>query len=381
MRIRCSGFLRFTPHPEPMRLRHLIVPLALFAGACSDAPAPHPEDSRGAPTLAETPRQIATTGLDSTLLAGALARADSLPNLYSFLVWRQGETFVEEYYQGRTAETPANIKSVSKTILATLAGIALAEGDLQSVDQSIAPFFAEYLTDEADPAKGEITLGNLLSMQAGLQSTSGRNYGRWVTSGNWVRFAITRPMVDAPGGRMQYSTGTSHLLSAVLTEATGMSTYAYAREKLAKPLGINIPPWTTDPQGIYFGGNEMRMTPRALLRFGEMILNGGEINDTRVVPEDWIRTSWEPRTQSRFNSHRYGYGWWIEEMAGLPVYFAWGYGGQYLFLVPDLELIVVTTSVADGAEGSGRHRRAIQEIVARQLVPAAIEGGAEAAIL
>ena len=364
-----------------MRLLPHILCLTLFVGACVDSPSPLPEEASSATAEAEFREPIATTGLDSLRTAEAVARAEALPNLYSFLVWRQGETFVEAYYQGRTAQTPANVKSVSKTILATLAGIALAEGHLESVDQPIAPFFAEYLTDEADPTKEEITLGHLLSMQAGLQSTSGRNYGRWVTSGNWVRHAITRPMVDEPGGRMQYSTGTSHLLSAVLTEATGTSTYAYAREKLAEPLNITIPPWTTDPQGIYFGGNEMRMTPRALLRFGEMILNGGEIDGVRVVPEEWIRTSWEPRTQSRFNSHRYGYGWWIEEMAGLPVYFAWGYGGQYLFLVPELELIVVTTSVADGAEGSGRHRRAIQEIVAELLVPAAIEGGVGAANL
>lgn len=364
-----------------MRLLILTSCLSLLASGCADTAPPHPEAPTVVQTATPSPERIATTGLDSTRVAAAIARAEALPNLYSFLVWRQGETFVEEYYQGRTPQTPANVKSVSKTILATLVGVALAEGRLESVDQPIAPFFTEYLTPESDPAIRDITLGHLLSMQAGLQSTSGRNYGRWVTSSNWVRHAITRPMVDEPGGRMQYSTGTSHLLSALLTEATGMSTYAYAREKLAEPLNVSIPPWTTDPQGIYFGGNEMRMTPRALLRFGEMILNGGEIDGRQVVPAEWIRTSWEPRTRSRFNSHRYGYGWWIEEMAGLPVYFAWGYGGQYLFLVPDLKLIVVTTSVADGAEGSGRHRRAIQEIVAQLLVPAAIEGGMEAATL
>src|SRR5690606_28437268 len=130
------------------------------------------------------------------------------------------------------------------------------------------------------------------------------------------------PMVEEPGGRMQYSTGTSHLLSAILTRATGRSTFAYAREMLAEPLGIDLRPWTTDPQGIYFGGNEMRMTPRDLLRFGELYLAGGELNGRRILSSDWIRRSWRPRTVSRYNPNRYGYGWWIKEAAGHPVYFA-----------------------------------------------------------
>src|SRR5690606_24379231 len=123
-----------------------------------------------------------------------------LPRLYSLLVWRQGEILSEQYFQGRGPETPANIKSASKNIIATLVGIALAEGHLASVDQPVTPFFDAHLDSAGVAARSGITLGNLLSMQAGLESTSGRNYGEWVTSPNWVRYAITRPMVEAPGG-------------------------------------------------------------------------------------------------------------------------------------------------------------------------------------
>ncbi|HEX6927051.1 MAG TPA: serine hydrolase [Longimicrobiaceae bacterium] len=348
--------------------------VATAAVACSDAR----RAPEGSPPEVAEEAPIRTVGLNSALLERAVIRASALPRLYSLLVWRQGEIETELYFRGRGPDTPANIKSASKTIIATLIGIAIEEGHLEGLEQPIVPFFAEYLTPEQESERAGITLRDLLSMQAGLESTSGRNYGAWVTSPNWVRYAITRPMVDQPGGRMQYSTGTSHLLSAIITEATGMSTYEYAREKLAEPLGIELLPWTTDPQGIYFGGNEMRMTPRQLLRFGELFLRGGEYGGQRIISQEWIRESWIPRTQSRFNSHRYGYGWWIKEARGHSVYFAWGYGGQYLFLVPDLELIVVMTSAADVSRDGG-HLRVLHSILDDDLIPAA-ERGARVAV-
>lgn len=353
-----------------------LLPVLLLLAACGGDTA---GESASTPPPPATPAEPArTTGLDSALLARARERAEALPRLYSQLVWRQGEILSEQYFQGRGPETPANIKSASKNIIATLVGIALAEGHLASVDQPVTPFFAAHLDSAGVAARSGITLGNLLSMQAGLESTSGRNYGEWVTSPNWVRYAITRPMVEAPGGRMQYSTGTSHLLSAILTEATGRSTLQYAREKLGEPLGITFRGWTRDPQGIYFGGNEMRMTPRDLLRFGELFLRRGEMDGRQVVPREWIETSWIPRTRSRYNPNLYGYGWWIKEARGHPVYFAWGYGGQYLFLVPDLELMVVMTSVADGAPRDGGHLRALHSILDDDLIPAAEAGSGPA---
>jgi CubicO group peptidase (beta-lactamase class C family) len=233
----------------------------------------------------------------------------------------------------------------------------------------MASYFGDYLAGDTSTLKRRVTLGNLLAMQSGLESTSGRNYGRFVTSSNWVRHAVTRPMVDVPGGRMQYSTGTSHLLSAILTRATGTSTARYAREKLAEPLGIEIPPWTTDPQGISFGGNEMRMTPRDMLTFGEMYRNGGVHEGRRILPAEWIDSSWTPRTRSRFNTHRYGYGWWIRDSHGHPVYFAWGYGGQYVFVVPELELVMVTTSDPD-LPREGDHNEAVHELLDRVVLAA-----------
>jgi len=223
-----------------------------------------------------------------------------------------------------------------------------------------------------DPKVGTITLDHLLSMRAGLERTSGlQNYGRWVKSPNWVSFALTRPFVDEPGGNRLYSTGNTHLLSAILTEASGKTTLDLAREWLGKPLGIAIPAWTRDPQGVYFGGNEMALSPRALLRFGEMFRNGGVVEGKRVLSEGWVRASWTARSYTR-RDDGYGYGWFITEAHGHPIYFAWGFGGQMLYVVPSLAMTVVMTSDSTARSTEGAYRCEIQALLTEGFVPAAI---------
>jgi CubicO group peptidase (beta-lactamase class C family) len=314
-----------------------------------------------------------TVGLDSARMALALEQAASLPRLRTLVVGRHGEIEVERRFRGPSLETPANVKSVSKSVLSAVVGIAIADGHLGGADQPVAPFFSRYLAGDSDPRKRQITIGHLLSMQSGLERTSGASYGRWVASRDWVGFVMSRPMAGEPGRTRSYSTGNSHLLSAVLTQATGRSTWAYARERLAEPLGISLPRWPADPQGIFFGGNEMRMTPRAMFRFGEMYRNGGRIDGRQVVPEDWVRLSLQPHAVSERNGRPYGYGWFLDEVQGHPMFYAWGYGGQFIFVVPDLELTVVTTSDPD-APREGTHLRAVRELLRDWIVPAALAG-------
>lgn len=313
-------------------------------------------------------------GLDSLLLARAHVRADSLSPLRSLLIARHGELAREWYFHGAAADEPANLKSASKSVLSALVGIAIAEGELAGPDQPVAGFFEEELPADADPRLRSVTIGHLLSMRSGLRSTSFANYGAWVTSPNWVRHVLSRPFVDEPGGGMVYSTGSTHLLSAILTRATGASTRAYADEHLAGPLGFELPGWPRDPQGIYFGGNDMRMRPRDLLRFGELYRNGGRHDGRQVVPAEWIETSWRRRTRSPWNGNGYGYGWWTRRFAGYDTWFAWGYGGQYLFIVPALELTVVMTSDPSPNLERRGHRRAQMELLTLYIIPAAERG-------
>jgi CubicO group peptidase (beta-lactamase class C family) len=301
-------------------------------------------------------------------LAEAADAARDLPRLHSLLVSWRGELALERYFNGVRADRPANVKSVSKSIISALVGIAIDRGLIDGVDQPIAPYFPGLLDGPANAAKRRITIEDLLTMRSGLQSTSSRNYGAWVQSRNWVRDALARPLESAPGEVMDYSTGNTHLLSAILTKAAGMSTWAFAQQELGTPLGFRLPRWMRDPQGIYFGGNEMLMTPRQMVAFGELYLRRGRAGGRQVIPEGWIDASWVPRGRSGWSGQEYGYGWWIRDLGGRRAYYAWGFGGQYIFVVPDLDLVVVTTSSTAVSEERRRHRRTVFDLIERFVI-------------
>jgi CubicO group peptidase (beta-lactamase class C family) len=313
-----------------------------------------------------------TPALAPTLHARAMERATRIPRLHSLLISIDGALIEERYFNGASQSRWANIKSVSKSIVSILVGIALDRGYLKSVKDPIGKYFPQYLAAADDAAKREITIEDLLTMRAGLETTSNRNYGKWVQSGNWVRHVLTRPMVDSPGGLMIYSTGNSHLLSAILTKVSGMSTFDIARRYLADPLGIPIRPWVRDPQGIYLGGNEMHFTARGMLKIGELYMNRGRAGNTQIVSQAWIEESLKPRTRSRWSGRDYGFGWWIDSLAGHQSYFAWGHSGQFIFVVPDLRMVAVTTSAASPERDERReHRQAIYDLMEKDLIPAA----------
>lgn len=307
-------------------------------------------------------------------LEAAATAAASLPRLKSLLVSHQGSLVLERYYHGARAGQLANIKSASKSVIAALVGIAIAKGHIKSAGQPIADYFPE-LAKDPEPKKREITIDDLLTMRSGLDSTSGRQYGAWVRSRNWVRYALARPLIDEPGTRVEYSTGTSHLLSAILTKATQKSTWQFAQEELAKPLGFNLARWPQDPQGIYFGGNDMLMTPRQMVAFGELYERGGRVGERQLIPKEWVEKADDGVGRSRWGSDReYGYGFWVRDFAGHQSYYAWGYGGQFIFIIPSLDLVVVTTSRSDVTTERRDHLDAIYELVESQILPAFTQG-------
>lgn len=319
---------------------------------------------------------LALCGVSSPLLASPeldLPRieqqAERLPRLHSLLISQHGEVVYEKYFNGRTASQPANLKSASKSVISALVGIALDEGYLDDIDQPLSDFFPEYAGTDLNGRLETITVRNLLTMQAGLASTSGRNYGRWVVSSDWVDAALRVPMVAEPGTDMIYSTGSTHLLSAILERVSGMSTKAFAQQYLASPLGFRMSYWSQDPKGVYFGGNDMEMTPRHAMRFGQLYLDKGLRGDTQIVSPEWITESFKahatsPRGQGRY----YGYGWWLRDMAGLQVPLAWGYGGQLIFVIEPFDMVVVATSNSTPGANRGTHLRELYQLVEYQII-------------
>jgi CubicO group peptidase (beta-lactamase class C family) len=335
----------------------------------------------------------------STLDAARDAAA-GLPRLRSLLVAQNGQTLLEYFAKGTAGGRVTNVKSVSKSVISTLVGIAIERRLIPGVRQPIATYFPE-LARDADPRKRRITIEDLLTMRSGLTSTSFDNYGAWVSSRNWVDYVLRRPMIADPGEDMEYSTGNTHLLSAILTRATKQSTWAFAQQQLGTPLGFRISRWPRDPQGIYFGGNDMLLSPGQMLSIGQLYLDRGRARPStfrqaqgrpeqgrratgsgpsraqptdgsrQVVPASWVDAACTGLGRSRFNPDQtYGYGWWSRDFAGRQGCFAWGYGGQYIIVFRDLNLVVVTTSSTEIGDERRDHRRQIFDIIERLVLPA-----------
>jgi CubicO group peptidase (beta-lactamase class C family) len=277
----------------------------------------------------------------SQTVDGLRRAARGLPQLHAILVQRGDEVILAEAPRGPGLDRVANIKSGSKSIVALLLGTAIARKEIADVGVTLRDVAPRLIPANATPGAAAITMEDLVTLRAGLEPTSGANYGAWVQSPNWVAYALRRPMIDAPGGRMIYSTGSSHVLGAALATATGKSLLTLARERLGAPLGIEIPPWRRDPQGFYFGGNEMTLTPRALLRIAVMMRDRGRFAGAQVVSPGWIDASLTRRTQSPFSGLYYGYGWFLSE-TGFCL--ARGYGGQIIAAHLAKKLAVAITS-------------------------------------
>jgi CubicO group peptidase (beta-lactamase class C family) len=316
---------------------------------------------------------IAAAGAGASSLAAATpdlsrarARARGMSQLWSLVVAVDGQEVLAERRTGPALDAAVNVKSVSKTLVATLAGVAVERGDLPGLDAPMMEYLGRRAPSGIDPRVEGITVRHLITMTSGLEGTSGARYGSWVQSRDWVGYVLSRPMLAEPGRRRGYSTGDYHLLGAVLAEATGASLLEQARERIGRPLGIDLPAWTRDPQGLYMGGNNMAMSPRGMIAFGEAMRRGGR----PVVSRAWIEEAWEPSTRSPFSGHDYGLGWFLARFRGERVAYARGYGGQMIYVLPDLGTTVAVTSDPTLPARSGGHAGDLNALVADEIVPA-----------
>jgi CubicO group peptidase (beta-lactamase class C family) len=291
----------------------------------------------------------------------------------SVVLLQNDELVLEHFANGGALDRPINIKSASKSVLNALVAIAHERGELESLDAPIANYLPKYFAKiPQQDLRRQITVRHLLTLSSGLPSTSIYNYGAWVSSKDWIAYSLNQEPIAPPGTRFVYSTGDTHLLAAVLTQAVGMPLRTYAQRHLFDPLGAEIGAWDRDPQGIYFGGNNVALSPKALLSFGKLYLDGGTVDERRVLSTEWIKASWTPRfIRSSFNGrHDYGYLWWRADFGGHSTWFAWGYGGQFLFVIPALDAVVVITGDPDAPSRGGNEviYTLMDEIVVPYLV-------------
>ncbi|MEM6989975.1 MAG: serine hydrolase [Myxococcota bacterium] len=306
------------------------------------------EDNVVLPELGPGPDLPASTpeaeGMDATLLAAAAAELATTPALLGFIVLRNHAVVWEAYFHGSGPDDANNIHSASKSMIATLIGIAISRGDIQGVEQPLSELLPIAFADVTDPDKLSMTVGHLLTMSGGLSWTEDETEYTVDDEGDWVQAIVDLPLQAAPGTVFNYSTGLSHLASAVLTEATGMSTCAFAHEVLMGPLGITVERWGRDPQGYFSGGFNVFMTARELAAFGLFQQQRGAWGGRQLVPSAWIDASVTPHFAD------YGYLWWLLEADGHALQTAWGYGGQLIYVIDDLDLVVVFTTDTSGED-------------------------------
>ncbi|MBE9521053.1 MAG: serine hydrolase, partial [Proteobacteria bacterium] len=286
-------------------------------------------------------------GFDTTSLNRSIEQIGQMSGVYSVIVVRNGYLASERYFREGYRIKPHNIKSATKSVLSALTGIAINKGYLR-LDQPISDFLPR-VKNLDDPRKNDITVRHLLTMTSGLDPTSYQAYNSWIMNGSdWVKIILDRPMVAAPGTKHQYSTGDTHILSAVLTAATRMSTREFAARNLFNPLGVTIHGWEIDPQGINQGGNNLSLIPLDMALLGQVYLDGGRFRNRQVIPKWWVDVSTRPNYLGG-EQEVYGYyGYlWYSRPGGQDAFVAVGYGGQYIYISPEYQSVVVITSTLE----------------------------------
>lgn len=303
-----------------------------------------------------------------TSLDALVQPMDQYGPISSILISQRGELITEQYYGSMNAARGHNIKSASKSVLSILAGIAIDKGYLEGVEQEIGEFFPEYFGNDIESDKAKITIEDLLTMRSGLASTSRSNYGRWVTSSDWIRYALDRPMQGRPGQDRIYSTGNTHLLAVILHRATGLNTLQFANRYLFGPMNIEITGWDRDPQGYFLGGNNMAMRPADMVKIGRLMMDLGKYNGEQLVSENWIIQSVKPVT-GRGGRNNYGYLWFRRMAGDYHMVYAFGNGGQYIFMMPELDSVITVTTRNGSGQSTRNYRRQLFDIIDRDIVP------------
>ena len=274
----------------------------------------------------------------------------------SLLIVRHGELVYEKYFNSyNKPDWPVPIFSVTKSVLSALVGIAITQGALDSLDHKVIEYFPEYFNPHTDPRMAQVTLHDLLTMSSGFNWIEDSQIeDRWMATGNLVESAINLEFSDQPGTTFTYSSANTQLLAAILTKIVGEPLRDYAQRNLFLPLGISrrLWNWSMDDQGYYIGGFGMDLRPQDLARFGYLYLNQGYWDGKQIISPDWIQQSTSTQIQTGFGKE-YGYLWWIRPGEGESAFQAIGYGGQSIYIFPDLDMVVVVTGrVSTGGGGA-----------------------------
>jgi len=280
---------------------------------------------------------------------------ENLENILSIGVYYEGQTY-EKYFHLAGPKTRNNIYSDTKSITSLLVGIAIDQGYINSVEDSIGDYLDLSSYDESDDLRA-IKISDLLTMSSGLVWDSNNlssEYFKLKNSHHAMDFILGRDLVFTPGSQFNYSDGSAHLMSIVFTHATGQSLKAFARDHLFDPLEIGYIQWNKDKQGHSYGGFDLHLNNQDMLKIGQLVLDQGQYKGQAIVSSEWIRHSTQAHIRSSSpagHSQSYGYYWWLGSHRGHDLVAAFGHGGQFIYIIKDLNL-VITASAYGAVEDS-----------------------------
>ncbi len=293
-------------------------------------------------------------------------------NVYSLLIIKNGYMVFEKYYNGARETSYNPVFSVTKSVLSGLTGIAVRDKLIESTHQKVSELIPKYFDTIDSPKKKDIAIENVLTMTGGLESID-KNYYGFFTSHDWLEYSLERPLTDEIGSKFEYNTGLTQILSAVISEKSGMSTEAFAEKYLFGPLDIKVQRWDRDPTGSYGGGTGLYLTARDMAKFGMLYLNNGRWDNKQIIPEDWVKASSTKQVELD-NDQDYGYLFWIKNMTNKTTgksyytYRADGAGGQKIVIIPELDMVIVVT--ADENKSSLKGAADTQTLIEEYVIPA-----------
>lgn len=279
-------------------------------------------------------------------LKPAYQEAENLSNLRSLLISQDNVLIGEAYFQKYAGDSLDHVRSVTKSVMSTLIGIAIDKGFIGSVDDSIA----KYLGKAAD-GRDHISIRHLLAMTSGLEWDEGlglNDNDEMNQSNDPLRYVLKKQLVAPPDSVWNYSTGSIHVLSVILTKATGMSTLDFANKYLFHPLSIQKVGWTK-LGGYHNGGSRLQLRPVDMIKIGELYLNGGLYHGKRILSEAYIQeATGRHQPKGAFSNENegygYGYGWWVKKpVKGFYGHMAMGYAGQVIIVLPEHKLVIAAT--------------------------------------
>lgn len=319
----------------------------------------------------------------------------NVPGLHGLLIVRHGYLAFEQYYQGFHRRSYNSISSATKSVVSMLIGVALARGLVNNLDQHILDFFPDYARAETDTRKHAITLRHLLSLQTGFAHEFPDQY--WL---NPVHKALARPMKQQPGAQFYYDSQGVDILSGLLTRIAGKNAAAFADATLFKTLGIWLAQnahftwksdphgahtwhsdalwdeqsgylWKVDPQGNSTGSFGAHFTAREMAKLGFLYLNNGSWDGEQLVPSSYVADSTRQQSAGGWPLHLpYGYLWWLTQHSHHRAYFASGFGGKLIYIIPELDLLVVTIASTERARVDHEQDKAITDLIPNFIVPA-----------